>query len=103
MCFVAQILTQVVLVNEQAEVQTFSISLHITIASVRKEDLRIFILDFHRGMNTDSLLEIYLMTIEDGTHSGSQNVVGKFILHTVQNPQKQESRSVKLRNYNLLG
>ena len=31
------------------------------------------------------------MVIEDGTHSGSQNVVGKFILHTVQNLQNQES------------
>jgi hypothetical protein len=31
------------------------------------------------------------MTIEDVTHSGSRNVVGKFILHTVQNPQNQKS------------
>ena len=33
------------------------------------------------------------MTIEDGTHSGSRNVVGKFILYTVQNPQNQKSYS----------
>jgi hypothetical protein len=39
---------------------------------------------------------LQLMTIEEGTHNGSRNVVGKFILHTVQNPQNQES--VKL-NY----
>jgi hypothetical protein len=31
------------------------------------------------------------MTIEGGTHSVSQNVIGKFILHTVQNPQNLES------------
>jgi hypothetical protein len=31
------------------------------------------------------------MTIEDGTHSCSRNVVEKFILHTVQNPQNQKS------------
>jgi hypothetical protein len=31
------------------------------------------------------------MTIEDGTHSGSRNVVGKLILHTVQKPQNRES------------
>jgi hypothetical protein len=31
------------------------------------------------------------MTIEDGTHSGSRNVVRKFILHTVQNLQNQKS------------
>jgi hypothetical protein len=31
------------------------------------------------------------MTIEDGTHNGSRNVVGKFIFHTVQNPQNQKS------------
>jgi hypothetical protein len=30
------------------------------------------------------------MTIEDGTHSGSRNVVGKFTLHTVQNPQNKK-------------
>ena len=34
------------------------------------------------------------MTIEDSTHSGSQNVVGKFTLHTVQNPQNQKSKSI---------
>ena len=31
------------------------------------------------------------MTTEDGTHSGSRNVVGKFTLHTVGNPQNQQS------------
>ena len=31
------------------------------------------------------------MTIEDGTHSGSWNVVGKLTLHTVQKPQNRES------------
>jgi hypothetical protein len=31
------------------------------------------------------------LTIEDGNHGGSQNVVGKFTLHTVQNPQNQKS------------
>jgi hypothetical protein len=31
------------------------------------------------------------MTIENGTHSGSRKVVGKFILHTVQKPQNQKS------------
>jgi hypothetical protein len=31
------------------------------------------------------------MTIEDGTHSGSRNFVGKFTLHNVQNPQNQKS------------
>jgi hypothetical protein len=31
------------------------------------------------------------MTIEDGTHRGSRNVVKKFTLHTVQNPQNQKS------------
>jgi hypothetical protein len=36
-------------------------------------------------------LELQPMTIEDGTHSGSQNVVKKFTLHTVQNPQNQKS------------
>jgi hypothetical protein len=30
-------------------------------------------------------------TIEDGTHSGSRNVVKKFTLNTVQNPQNQKS------------
>ena len=30
------------------------------------------------------------MTIEDGTHSGSRNVVGKFTLHTVQNAENQK-------------
>jgi hypothetical protein len=30
------------------------------------------------------------VTIEDETHSGSRNVVGKFILHTLQNPQHQK-------------
>jgi hypothetical protein len=32
-----------------------------------------------------------LITIEEGTHNGSRNVVGKFTLHTVQNPQNQKS------------
>jgi hypothetical protein len=32
------------------------------------------------------------MTIEDGTHSCSRNVIGKLILHTVQKPQNKESR-----------
>ena len=31
------------------------------------------------------------MTIEVGTHSGSRNVVVKFILHILQNPQNQKS------------
>jgi hypothetical protein len=31
------------------------------------------------------------MTIEDGTHSSSRNVVGKLTLHTVQKPQNQKS------------
>ena len=31
------------------------------------------------------------MTIEDGTHSGSRNVVKKFTPYTVQNPQNQKS------------
>jgi hypothetical protein len=35
--------------------------------------------------------KLLLMTIEDGTHSGTRNLVGIFILHTVQNPQNQES------------
>jgi hypothetical protein len=33
----------------------------------------------------------WLMTSEDGTHSGSHNVVGKFTSHTVQKPQNQKS------------
>ena len=31
------------------------------------------------------------VTIEDGTHSGFRNVVGKLTLHTVQKPQNQKS------------
>jgi hypothetical protein len=31
------------------------------------------------------------VTIEDGTHSGSRNVVGKLTLHTVQKSQNQIS------------
>jgi hypothetical protein len=31
------------------------------------------------------------MTIKDGTHSGSRNVVGKLTLHNVQKPQNQKS------------
>ena len=31
------------------------------------------------------------LTIEDETHSGSRNVVGKLILHTVLKPQNRES------------
>jgi hypothetical protein len=33
------------------------------------------------------------MTIEDGTHSGSRNVVEKFTLNTVQYPQNEKSVS----------
>ena len=35
--------------------------------------------------------QLWLMTIEYGTHSGSRNVVGQFTLHAVQNPQNQKS------------
>ena len=31
------------------------------------------------------------LTVEDGTHSGSLNIVKKFILHTMQNPQNEKS------------
>jgi hypothetical protein len=31
-------------------------------------------------------IALRLLTSEDGTHSGSRNVFGKFILHTVQKP-----------------
>jgi hypothetical protein len=32
------------------------------------------------------LSSLWLMTSEDGIHSSSRNVVGKFTSHTVQNP-----------------
>jgi hypothetical protein len=45
------------------------------------------------------------MTIEDGTHSGSRNVIEKFTSHTLQNPQNQKSvfipRSKSKININL--
>jgi hypothetical protein len=36
---------------------------------------------------------VSLMTSEDGTYSGSRNVVGKFASHTVQNPQTKNQYS----------
>jgi hypothetical protein len=41
---------------------------------------------------------LWLMTSQNGTHSGSRNVVGKFTLHTVQNPQNQKSRLENVYN-----
>ena len=38
-----------------------------------------------------SLEWVWLMASEDGAHSGSLNVVGKFISHTVQKPYNQNS------------
>jgi hypothetical protein len=39
-----------------------------------------------------------MMTIEDGTHSGSRNVVGKLILHTVQNSKTENQYDDQLPN-----
>jgi hypothetical protein len=50
-------------------------------------------LEYKRAAEWDAACTFTLqfVTIEDGIHSGSQNVVKKFTLHTVQNPQNQKS------------
>jgi hypothetical protein len=51
---------------------------------------------------SETLVMFRLMTSEDGTHNGSQNVVSKFTSQTVQKPQNQKSRKNRNRNSNMI-